>query len=206
MAERGGLVKDGECVAHTAVGLLGNHGKCLFLVGDTLLLGHMLQVVYSITDGHPLEVVNLTTAEDSRQDFVLLRCGEDEDDVCGRLLKGLEESVEGGGGEHVHLVNDKDFITSELRWNARLLHERLDVLHGVVGGGIELKNVERTLFVERLTTLTGIASLTICRRILAVDGLGKDACASGLSHASGTAEEVGMCQFSALHGILQRRG
>ena len=137
---------------------------------------------------------------------MLLRRGEDEDDVCRRLLKGLEEGIERCSRKHVHLVNDEDLVTSELRWDARLLHERLDMLYGVVGGSVELEDIQGTLLVERLTTLARITSLALCRWILAVDGFGEDARTGGLSHASGTAEEVGMCQFSALHGILQRRG
>ena len=87
LTERGSLIEDGEGVAHTTVGLLGNDGECLFLVGDALLVGHVLQVVDGVADGHPLEVVDLASREDGGQDLVLLGGGEDEDDVSGRLLK-----------------------------------------------------------------------------------------------------------------------
>ena len=80
------------------------------------------------------------------------------------------------------------------------------MLHGVVAGSVELKDVERALLVERLARLARITSLAVFRRVLAVDGFGEDTGTSGLSHASGTAEEVGMCQLSALHRVLQCRG
>ena len=112
LTERGGLVEDGEGVAHTAVGFLGDDGEGLFVIGDALLFGHVLQMIDGVADGHPFEVVDLTTAEDGGQDLVLLRRGEDEDDVCGRFLECLEEGVEGSRREHVNLVDDEHFVTS----------------------------------------------------------------------------------------------
>ena len=206
LTERGSLVEDGEGIAHTTVSLLGNHGKGLLLVGDTLLVGHMLQVVDGVTDGHTLEVVDLTTTQDGGQDLMLLCRSKDEDDVCGRLFERLQESIEGSGGEHVHLVDDKHLVLAQLRWDARLLHQRFDMLYRVVRGGVELEDVERTLLVERLTRLTLVTGFTLCCRILAVDSLGEDTGASGFSHTTRTAEQIGMSQLSALDGILQRGG
>ena len=149
------------------------------------------------------QVVDLATAEDGGQYFMLLRGGEDEDHMCGRFLQGFQEGIEGCGGEHVHLIDDEHLVFAQLRWDARLLHQRLDVLYRVIGGSIQFEDVQGALLVERQTTLTLIAGLALCRRILAVDSLGEDTCAGGLSHTPGTAEQVGMCQFPALDGILQ---
>ena len=99
-------------------------------------------MIDGVADGHPFEIVDLTTAEDGGQDLVLLRRGEDEDDVCGRLLQRLEEGIEGGRREHMYLVDDEHLILAQLRRDARLLHQRLDMLHGVVRGGVELEDVE----------------------------------------------------------------
>ena len=106
----------------------------------------------------------------------------------------------------MHLVDDEYLILAELRWDARLLHERLDVLHAVVRGSVEFEDIQGTLFVERLTTLTLVAGLAIYCGVLAVDGLGEDTGTGGLSHTTRTAEEIGVSQFSALHGILQCGG
>ena len=106
----------------------------------------------------------------------------------------------------MHLVDDEHLVASKLRRDARLLHQRLNVLDAIVGGGIQFEDVERTLLVERLATLALVAGLAVGCGILAVDGLGEDACAGGLAHATWAAEEVGVSQFAALDGILQRRG
>ena len=106
----------------------------------------------------------------------------------------------------MYLVDDEDLVASELRWDARLLHERLDMFHTVVGGCVELEDVQRTLLIERLTTLAFVAGLALCRWILTVDGFGENSGTSCLAYTPWTAEEVGMGQFTALHGILQGRG
>ena len=41
----------------------------------------MFEVVDDVSHLHSVEVINLAAAQDSRQDFVLLRCGQDEDGV-----------------------------------------------------------------------------------------------------------------------------
>ena len=199
------LVEDAQSVTHTTVGLLGDDGQRLLLILYALLLGNVLQVVDGIGYRHTLEVVNLATTENGGQYLVLLRSSQDEDDVCWRFLQCLQESVKGCRREHVHLVNDKDLILAQLRRDARLLHQRLDVLYRVVRCGIELKDVQRSLFVERLTRLTFVARLAVTRRVLAVDGLGKDTRTGRLSHTTRPAKQVGMGQFARLHGILQRR-
>ena len=204
LTERSGLIEDGEGVAHSAISLLGNDCQRLFLVFDAFLLGHLLQVFNGVLHRHALKVINLTTRQDGGQNLMFLCGSQDKDDVCRRFLQRLEESVEGCCREHVHLVNDKHLVFAYLRWYAGLLHQCLDMLHRVIRCSIELKDVQRALLVKRLTRLALVTCLTLCRRILAVDGFGKDTCTSGLSHASRTTEQIGVSQFSALHRILQR--
>ena len=157
-----------------------------------------------VIHGHTLEVVNLAAAQDGGQYLVLLGGGEDEDDVGRRLLQGLEERVECRRRQHVNLVDNKDLVAPYLRRYARLLHQRLDMLHRVIRGGIELEDVERTLLVERLARLTLVAGLAFSRRRLTVDGLGEDTRTSGLAHTSRPAKEVRVGQFARAYRVLQR--
>ena len=129
LTERSCLVEDREGVAHSAISLLGNHCQCLLLVGNAFLLGHMLQVVDGVAYGHTLKVVYLATAQDGGQNLMLLGGGQNEYHVCGWLFQRLQKSIEGGGREHVHLVDDKYFVFAQLRRDARLLHQGLDVLY-----------------------------------------------------------------------------
>jgi hypothetical protein len=71
---------------------------------------------------HSLEVVNLASAQDGRQNLMLLGSGEDEDDMLRWLFQRLEKGVEGGCREHVDLIDDKHLILAYLRRNAGLFH------------------------------------------------------------------------------------
>ena len=72
---------------------------------------------------------------------MLLGCGEDEDHVRWRFLQSLEKGIEGGGTEHVDLVDDEHLVFAYLRRDAGLLHQGLDLLVRVtgrlVGGRVE---------------------------------------------------------------------
>ena len=206
MAEHRRLVEDRKGIAHAAIGLLGDEVQCLLLVGDALLAGHHLQVVHDFGHVHAVEVIDLATRDDGGQNLVLLGGGENENHIRWRLLQGLEKRVESLGGEHVHLVDDKHLVTSQLRGYAGLLHQHLNVLHRVVARGVELENVERALLVESLATLALVTGLTIGGGVLAVDGLGKDAGTGGLAHTARSAEQEGVGQLAAAHRVLQRRG
>ena len=137
---------------------------------------------------------------------MFLRGGEDEDDVCGWFLQRLEESVEGRCGEHVHLVDDEYLVASHLWRNACLLHQRLYLLHAIVGSSIELKHIIRALLLKCLATLAFVAGIPVGGGMFAVDGFGKNAGAGGLSYTSRAAEKIGMRQFPAFHGVFQRGG
>ena len=106
----------------------------------------------------------------------------------------------------MHLVDDENLVASHLRRDASLLHQRLDVLYGVVACSVKFEYVVRALLVERLAALALVACLAVGGGAEAVDGFGENACTGGLSHAARTAEEVGMGKLAALHSVLQRGG
>ena len=148
---RGGyLVKDREGVAHGAVGLLGNDVERGRLGIDMFLFTHILQLLHNIGHGDAGEIINLAAGQDGGDDLLLLGSGKDEDSVCGRLFQRLEESIKGRLGKHVDLIDDEDAVTASLRRDAHLLGQVADVVHTVVGCGIQLIDVVGTLLVERL--------------------------------------------------------
>ena len=135
------LVEHREGVSHSAVSLFGYHVESLLLIFYPLLLSHHLQMVHDARHRHALEVVNLAARQDGGQNLVLLRCSEDEDDVCRRFFESLQKGIESLCGEHVHLVDDEHLVASHLGRDAGLVHQRLDVFHRVVACRIELKDV-----------------------------------------------------------------
>ena len=126
--------------------------------------------------------------------------------MCRRFFKCFEKCIECRSGEHVPLVDDEHLVTSYLWRYTCLFHERLDLLYAIVGGSVQLKHVVGTLFLESLATFTFIAGISVGRRVLTVDSLGKNAGTSGLSDATRTAEQIGMSQLPALNGVFQSGG
>src|SRR5690606_32999643 len=86
-----------------------------------------------------------------------------------------------------------------------LVHEGPDVVYRIVGGRVELVNVERLPGIERKAALTPVARFAI-GDLAAVDGFGEDAGAGGFAHAAGTAKQVSLRQLAARDGVFQRGG
>lgn len=158
-----------------------------------------------VIDGDALEVVNLAAREDGRDDFVFLGGSEDEFGIRWRLFKGLEERVESVFAQHVDLVDDIHLVVADLRWDAHLVNEAADVVNRVVGCGIEFVDVERGVVVEGAARFAFVAGFKVFGWMQAVDGLGHDAGASGLAHASRTAKQKGLGQSVVADGVFQGR-
>ena len=63
-----------------------------------------------------------------------------------------------------------------------------------------------TLFVEGGARFALVAGFSFRSGVHAVDGLGEDTGAGGLTHATRTAEQIGVCQFSGGDGVFQGGG
>jgi len=197
------LVEDREGVAHGAIGLAGYYLQCGVFGRYPLGLGHAPQLGGDVALGDAGEVVGLAAAKDGRQHLVLLRGGEDEDGVARRLLQGLEESVEGARGEHVHLVDDEDAVAAGGGRHLHLLGQGAHLAHTVVGGGVELDDVVADATLEVAAGVALAAGLSVGGAVLAVDGLGEDARAARLAHAARPAEEVRLGQPPGGDGVAQ---
>ena len=200
------LVEDGERVAQGAIGFLGDDVQGLRLSVDAFALGDIGQVFCNIVYCNTLEIKDLATGKNGRDDFVLLRGGQDELGVRGRLFQGLQESVESRCRKHVNLVDDVDFILSDLRGNPHLVDQTADVFYRVIGCSVQLVDVERSIVVEGTARLAFVAGLHVLGRVEAVDGLGHDACAGGLAYASRTAKQKGLRQGVVADGVFQGVG
>ena len=69
------------------------------------------------------------------------------------LLQGLQKSVEGRLGEHVHLVDDVHFVFARLWRNTHLIYKASDIIHRIIGSRIELKNIEGEILILPFGTI-----------------------------------------------------
>ena len=136
---------------------------------------------------------------------MLLSCCENENNVCRRFFKCFQKGVECRRRQHMHLIDDENFILPHLRWYASLVHQGLDVLDRIITCGIEFEDVVRPLFIKCPATLAMIASLSVFGGYQAVDSLGKNTGTSGLTYASGAAEKISVRQLTTRYCILQSR-
>ena len=85
-----------------------------------------------------------------------------------------------------------------------MLHQRLDILNGVIARSIQLEDIIATSFVKSVTTFAFVARLSLCSWVLAVNSFGENAGTSSLSYAPRTTEKISMSKLPALHSVLQR--
>ena len=202
-AERDRLVKYGQRVTHGPVSLVGDDVHGLIVDGNPLLAGYIPEIPDYVRDAYPIEVVGLAAAQDSRDNLVLLRGGQDENRVGRRFFKCLQEGVEGRLRQHVDLINDIHGIPPDLRRYLHLVHQGLDVIHAVVGRRVKFMNTERAPFLERAAGVALPARIHVRTRIGTVDGLGEDSRRRRLAHAPRAAEQICVRKLAPAYGVLQ---
>ena len=202
-AEGHRLVENRERIPHCPVRLPGNYMQGLIVNVDILLRCYSPEILHDIRDAYAVEIISLAAGEDSREYLVLLRGRQDEDGMGRRLFQRLQERIEGGLGQHVHLVNDIDAVLPDLRRYLDLVHQGLDVIHAVVGCGIKLMYAVRPSLAERNAGLALAARFHVLRRGGAVDNLGENPGRTGLADTSRSAEKIGVGQLAPDDGILQ---
>ena len=153
------------------------------------------------------EIEAHAAAEDGHRDLPDLGGCEDEFHVGRRLLERLQEAVEGRRREHVHFVDDVDFVGRL----GRRVFNRIDDLANVgdtgVRGRIHLDDVDVAplddgLIVDALAV--EIESRMAAGVVLEIDRPGEDARGGGLADAADAGEHEGVRNAVGLEGVAQR--
>ena len=103
----------------------------------------------------------------------------------------------------MHLVDDVNLIGADAGGIGCFVPQVADVVHAVVGGGVDLHHVQDGAVVDaaaHLALAAGVAALVV----RAVDGLGEDLGAGGLAGAAGAGEQVGVTHPVGGDLVLQR--
>ena len=186
------LVEYREGVAHTAVGFLGNDVQSLRFRLDMFARSHILQMLDNIRYRDAREIINLATRQNRRQHLMFLRRCQNKQSMVWRLLQRLQESIEGGGTQHVHLIDNKNLVFSDGRRDAHLVNQRADIIDRVIRSRIQLVDIVRPLFVESLARFAFVASLTLSSRVQTINRLGKNTGTRSLTHAARTTKQIGV--------------
>ena len=199
------LIEKRERVPQRSVRQPGQELRAALRQGDALLPGYVLEPGLNVFWLDAPEGEALAAGEDGGRDLVKLRGGENEHQVLRRLLQDLQQGVEGREGQHVDLVDDIDPLFDSGGGVDGLVPQGPDLVHTVIGRGVQLQNVQKAAVLNAKAGGTGAAGVPV-HGMLAVYGLGENFRAGGLSGAPGAGEEVSVGGAAFGHLLLQGLG
>ena len=199
------LVQDGFRVPEASPRFPGDELEAPGTGRDVLFLDEVPQAVDDQGGGDQGEIKPLAAGLDGFRDLMGLGGGENENDVGRGLLQGFEQGVEGGGGEHVDLVNDVDLVSVAGGPVGDMLPELADVVHPGAGGPVDLDHVHRARGGD-LPAGGALAAGGGGRALFAVQGLGHDSGQGGFPDAPGPGEDIGMVDPPGLDRVGQGAG
>ena len=158
--------------------------------------------------GEPAEIEPLAAAENRRGNLLSLGGGEEKLHVLGWFLQRLQQCVEGRRREHVHLVDQVDFVRAAGRGISGVLAQRSDAVDAVVASAINLHHIETASLGDLDACVAGAAGIVRgpILACLTIERLREDAGGGGFSHAAGTDEEIGLGETLPGDRVLERPG
>ena len=160
------------------------------------------ELALDLRQGQGPEGEALQPGDDGRADLAGVRRAEDEEDPRRWLLEGLEKDVP-ALLDALHLVDDEDLAAQVGRTRVDARDELAHVVDLVVGGGVQLDDVERPTLADGGAARAGIAGLAVAE-VGAVDGLGHDPRHGRLARPAGAHEEEAMADPVQAHGVAER--
>ncbi len=109
-AERDHLVKNRLCVPHAAFSGPGDGGQGGVFDFDAFAIGNLAQALDNQGHGDALQVEALAAGDNRRQNFVRFGRREEEFHMRRRFFECFQQGVPCLRGQHVHFVDDVDFV------------------------------------------------------------------------------------------------
>ena len=88
------LIENGEGIPHSSIRLSGYHVQTFIRYADILLRSYIPEVPDYIRNTYAVEIISLTTRQDSRYNLMFLSGTKYENGVGRRLFQSLEEGIE----------------------------------------------------------------------------------------------------------------
>ena len=104
----------------------------------------------------------------------------------------------------MNLIDDIYLVTPFCRRIPHFFHDFTDIIHTIVGSGINLDHIHGGLRLDGLTGLTLIARISVYRRF-AINRFCKHLCNGSLSGSSGTAKQICVSDTIGTDLILKNR-
>ena len=133
----------------------------------------------------------------------LCRC-QNKDDIRRRLFQRFQKSIECPCRKHMHLVNDIHFVFTFCRTVSYFLTDLTDIIHPVVGSGINLDHIHRCACLNGFAHLAFVARTSV-NRMFTVHSLRQNLCHCGLTGTTRTAEKIRVSDTIGIDLVRQRR-
>jgi len=169
--ESNDLIQNTLRIPHAAVGLERDDAQRFRIDRNLLLAAQRLQLLDYGLMRHALEIEALAARQDRRRNLVRLGGGKNKKHPCRRLFQGLQKSVEGLVGEHVHFIDDINAVFAGMGSVAQPLAQVAHFVDAAVGGAVDLKDIEAAAFVDFYAGGAGVAGADR-RTLVAVQGFG----------------------------------
>ena len=205
--QQGELIQQAFGIPQAPLGPLGHHVQGCRGDADRFLFGDPGEVPLQRLQGDATKIKALAATQDRRQHPLRVGGGQHEHDPRRRFLEGLEQGVEGGGREHVALVDHVDLPTGLHGGKARAFDQLANVVDPGVGGGVDLDHIQGRAGGDRgaqLAAAAGLGGGPVGGQ--AVQRPGQDPGARGLAGAAGAAEQIGGGDATRAQGVAQGGG
>ncbi len=197
-----GLIECREGVTNAALADLGDDAEGFERCLDAFLFADPLHAGDEFVEVHTAEAELLAAGSNGGGDLVGLCGAENEDDPFGRFFEGLEEGVEGFGGDLVGFVDDKDFVLVASGAVADVLAEFAHFVDAAIGGGVDFDDV-RGVTGGDLGAGGALHAGGGSGSFFAIEAAGEDAGDSGFSCAALAGEDVAVGDTALGDGVAE---
>ena len=132
-----------------------------------------------------------------------LRRGQYKNHIRRWFLQCLKQGIKGSRRKHMHLIDDIHLIITLCRTIGHFLTDLTDIIHAIVGCGIDLDHIHGSSCLDCSAHLTFVAGTSI-DRMLTVHCLRQNLRHRCLTGTSRPAEQIGMSDTAGIDLICQR--
>ena len=203
------LIEQRERIAHRAFRRARDQRQRVGFGGNGFLGGDALQMLHQQRGVDPPQIEALAARQHGDRHLADFRRRENEFGVRRRLFQRLEQRIECGAGQHVHFVEDIDFVAGADRRIADGVVDLAHVVDAVVGCGVHLDDVEMAAFHDRLAVqaehrhLDGRPGNGAVRQFV-IERAGQNARRRGLADAAHAGEDPGLRDAAGLERVRDR--
>ena len=203
--QRDCLVEQRQPVANRSVGGTGDNLDRFLLNLYRFLGRHRPEMVGQLVLVDAAQVEALTARQDRNRHLANLGRREDEDNVVGRLLQRLQQTVEGLPGEHVDLVDDVDLVTRRNRFVANPFDQFADIVDAGTAGRIHFDHIDMPVLGDRGAMLANAAGINrrsaVAIRPDTIEGACDDPRCRGLADAAHAGQYKGVGDAASFDGV-----